>query len=288
MLGDDEQSIWDHLEELANRLRRVLFAVVVATIGIVALPSDVARVMRLDFSNYRPLLSTVMEVIQDSLLPKGVNLIAFNWLDPFYIYFIVAMALGTIVTLPYLAYELFKFISPALYPHERRTVYTFVIIASVLFSVGVAYAWFILLPTTFNVLYRFVYQSRVLPFFSVRDFFNMVAFGLIGSGLFYTFPIVIWMLVMADLIEVKTLKDNRKQLFVGLIIVTAILTPDPTPFSMLLMSIPFYILYELTIQVLGRIKKEPVDKVFESGLRASRELLARSQTKDIEREEQPA
>ena len=277
MPGDDEQSVWDHLEELANRLRRVLFAVVVATIGIVALPSDVARVLRLDFSNYRPLLSTVMEVIQDSLLPKEVNLIAFNWLDPFYIYFIVAMALGTIVTLPYLAYELFKFISPALYPHERRTVYTFVIIATVLFSVGVAYAWFILLPTTFNVLYRFVYQSRVLPFFSVRDFFNMVAFGLIGSGLFYTFPIVIWMLVMADLIGVKTLKDNRKQLFVGLIIVTAILTPDPTPFSMLLMSIPFYLLYEVTIQVLGRVKKEPRDQVLESGLRASRELLARSQ-----------
>ena len=68
MSGGDEQSVWDHLEELANRLRRVLFAVVVATIGIVALPSDVARVLRLDFSNYRPLLSTVMEVIQESLL----------------------------------------------------------------------------------------------------------------------------------------------------------------------------------------------------------------------------
>jgi Sec-independent protein secretion pathway component TatC len=93
------------------------------------------------------------------------------------------------------------------------------------------------------------------------------------------------MLVITDLIDVKTLKDNRKQLFLGLIIVTAVLTPDPTPFSMLLMSIPFYLLYELTIQVLGRMKKEPADTVLESGLRASRELLARSQTKVIEEDQ---
>ena len=80
----------------------------------------------------------------------------------------------------------------------------------------------------------------------------MMAFGILGSGVFYTFPLVIWMLVGAGLIGVDTLKENRKQLFLGLIIVTAVLTPDPTPFSMLLMSIPFYILYEITIQVLSR------------------------------------
>ena len=282
MSHDDELSIWDHLDELAGRLRRALLAVVIATVAMAALPGDLGRALRLDFSNYRPLISTVMEVIQDSLLPEGVNLIAFNWLDTFYIYFLVAMVIGVIITLPYLAYHLYQFISPALYAHERRSVFTFVAVATVLFSIGAAYAWFILLPTTFNVLYRFVYQSRIMPFFSVKDFFNMVAFGLIGSGLFYTFPIVIWMLVVTDLIEVKTLKDNRKQLFLGLIIVTAVLTPDPTPFSMLLMSVPFYLLYELTIQVLGRMKKEPADMVLESGLRASRELLARGQTNVIE------
>jgi len=282
MSGGDEQSVWDHLEELATRLRRILFVVVVATVGVAALPSDLAGILKLDFSNYRPLLSAVMEVIQESLLPDGVNLIAFNWLHTFYIYFLVAMALGTIVTLPYLAYELYQFISPALYPHERRTVYTFVFVVTILFSIGAAYAWFILLPTTFNVLYRFVYQSRVMPFFSVKDFFDMVAVGLVGSGLFYTFPIVIWMLVRSDLVEVQTLKDNRRLLFVGLTVVTAVLTPDPTPFSMLLMSIPFYLLYELTIQVLGRTKREPADRVLETGLRASRELLARSQAVDVE------
>ena len=277
MSHDDELSVWDHLEELAQRLRRALFVVVIATIVVISSPSDIGRALKLDFSEYRPLIATVMEVIQEALLPEGVNLIAFNWLDTFYIYILVAIVLGIIITLPFLAYELYQFIAPALYPHERRSVYIFVAVMTVLFSIGAIYAWFILLPTTFTVLYRFVYQSRVLPFFSIKDFFNMVSFGLLGSGIFYTFPVIIYMLVAADLIEVQTLKANRKQIFAGLIIITAILTPDPTPFSMLLMSIPFYILYEITIQVLSRVKKEktPSEKAIDEGLKASKDLLER-------------
>lgn len=278
---EDEQSVWDHLEELAQRLRRALFVVVVATVVVAGLPTDLQAILSMNFSNYRPLISTVMEVIQEALLPEGVNLIAFNWLDTFYIYFLVAIAIGVLVTLPFLAYELYQFIRPALYPHERKSVFSFVIVVTLLFAVGAAYAWFILLPTTFTVLYRFVYQSRVLPFFSVKDFFNMVAIGLLGSGLFYTFPIVIWILVKADLIEVQTLKDSRKQIFVGLIVATAVLTPDPTPFSMLLMSVPFYILYEISIQILSRVKKmESVDEVLEMGIQASIKLLERTQVQD--------
>ena len=279
MSHEEEQSVWDHLEELAQRLRKALFAVVVVTMAVIVLPSDYLNILRLDFSNYTPLVATLMGFIQDSLLPVEVTLIAFNWLDTFYIYFLIAMVVGVIITLPYLAYELYQFIKPAMYPHERRSVYSFIFAVTILFVTGAVYAWFILLPTTFTVLYRFVYQSRVMPFFSVRDFFDMVAFGLFGSGLFYTFPIIIWMLVKVDLLEVQTLKDNRKQLFAVLLIVTAILTPDPTPFSMLLMSIPFYLLYEITVQILSRVKKErdPYDYILERGVNASRELLERDQ-----------
>ncbi len=102
-----------------------------------------------------------------------------------------------------------------------------------------------------------------------------------GSGLFYTFPVVVWILVKADLFEVQTLKDNRKQILVGLLIFTAVFTPDPTPFSMVLMSVPFYLIYEMTIRVLGMAeKRKAADDVLELGLKASRELLARTQEHD--------
>lgn len=77
-----------------------------------------------------------------------------------------------------------------------------------------------------------------------------------------------------DIIDVQTLKDNRKQLFVVIILFTAILTPDPTPFSMLFMSIPFYILYEITILVLNKTsRKEVFDESLDKGILASRKLL---------------
>ena len=280
MTVEEEQSIWDHLEELATRLRRVVIVIVVATVAIISMPSNPAEILKLDLSGYRPLISLILEFIQDSLLPDGVNLIAFNWLDTFYIYFMVAFVLGMLVTMPYLAYELYQFIAPALYPSERSRMYAFIVVVTGLFTVGALYAWFILLPTTFRVLYNFVYQSRVLPFFSIKDFYDMVSFGLLGSGLFYTFPVIIYFLVAADLIMVQTLKDNRKQLFLALLIITAIFTPDPTPFSMLLMSIPFYLLFEITIQVLSRIKKEPEDPSVQLGIQASRDLLSRQQDAD--------
>jgi len=280
MSHDQEQSIWDHLEEFATRLRRALTALALTTFVIMMAPSDPAQILKLNFSDYRPLISIILEFIQESLLPGGVDLIAFNWLDPFYIYFLVAFIIAFLVTLPYLSWELYKFITPALYEHERKGVFTFVIVVVLLFVVGAAYAWFLLLPTTFSVLHNFVSQSRVLPFFSVKDFYNMVAFGLLGSGIFYTFPVIIWIIVKADLLEVESLKRNRKQLFVGLLFVTAILSPDPTPFTMLLMSVPFYILYEITIQVLQRTTPDPEKKAIQAGLRASERFLTREKASE--------
>ena len=280
MSSDEEQSIWDHLEELATRLKRALLAIVIVTVLIISIPSDPREILRLNLSGYRPMISWVLEFIQESLLPEGVNLIAFNWLDTFYIYIVVAIVLGMLIALPFLAYEVYGFISPALYTHEKRPMYIFVAVVTILFTVGAAYAWFLLLPTTFTVLFNFVSQTRVLPCFSIRDFYNMVAFGLLGSGIFYTFPVIIYFMVAADFITVQALKNNRKQLFVVLIIVTAVFTPDPTPFSMLLMSIPFYMLYELTIQVLSRTRKEkPIDQeTIDRGVMASISLLERGST----------
>jgi len=274
MSSEGEQPIWDHLDELAKRLKIILISVAVASIGIASVPADLDRLIRLDFSNYRPMISVIIGAMQDTLLPKEVSLIAFTWLDTFYIYFVVAIALGALVSLPVIAYELYQFVSPALYANERKSIFNFVAAFSILFSVGAVYAYFVLLPVTFKILLKFVYQTRIAPLFSVRDFFNIVALGLLGSGLFYTLPLLIYILVKMDLVDIQTLREYRKQIFVGLLVVTAILTPDPTPFSMLLMTIPFYLLYELTIQIVGRMKRgEKPEDLIERAVRASKELL---------------
>lgn len=276
-MTDVELTVWDHLEELSQRLRRVLFLLVFSTVIVSSIPSDFSRIISLDFSDYKPLISYLMEFLQDSLLPEEVTLIAFNWLDTFYIYFLMAFIIGIIITLPYSAYQIYSFVAPAMYSYEKSNMFKFIIVFVSLFIVGILYAYFILLPTTFKVLYNFVYQTRVMPFFSVKDFFGIVAFGLFGSGLFYTFPLIIYVLVKADLLEVDTLREKRKEFFLGILIVTAFLTPDPSPFSMLLMSLPFYLLYEITIQILSRNNSGRSEKELEEGLNASKELLERLQ-----------
>ncbi|MEM2996788.1 MAG: twin-arginine translocase subunit TatC [Candidatus Bathyarchaeia archaeon] len=249
MSSDAELPLWDHLEELIRRLRIILFSVIISSVVISILPTDLNFIHNPNLSDYRPLLSLIIEEIQNMMLPKDVNLIALNWVDTFYIYVLIAIVLGTLVSTPVIAFEFYKFLSPALLSHERRALITFMISFSILFIGGAAYACLILLPITFKTLMRFVYSLGVIPYFAVKDFFEMVFIGIVGSGLFFTLPLFIAFLVKMEVIDPEILRKNRGYILVGLLIVTAIITPDPTPLSMLLISIPFYLLYELSILI---------------------------------------
>ena len=277
MSEDLELTLWEHLEELSSKLRHIVIVLVVAMMIVMSLPADLTMIYRLEFTDYQPLVSRLMEIIQETLLPDGVTLIAFNWLDSFYIYIIISFALSVVISLPYIAAQLYSFIAPAIYENEKKSLFLFVFSFIILFVLGVLYAYYVIVPTTFTILYRFVDQARVMPFYSVKDFFEVITFGLFGTGLFYTFPLVIYVLVRIDLIRVEDLKKIRRELFLGLTIVTAILTPDPTPVSMLLMTIPFLVLYELSIIVLGWIMRDKPDRVIVNGVEKSLELLSRNQ-----------
>lgn len=258
MSRDTELPLWDHLEELARRLRVALFSVFISSIVISLFPADLNFINNPSFSDYKPLLSLIIEIIQEMMLPKDVNLIALNWIDTFYVYIIIGITLGTLVSTPVIAFEFYKFLSPALFSHERRMLIKFMFSFSILFIAGAAYAYFILLPITFKTLMRFVYSLGAIPYFAIKDFFDMVFIGIVGSGLFFTLPLLIAFLIKIDLIDPEMLKKNRSYIFVGLLIVTAIITPDPTPLSMLLISIPFYLLYELSILIGIWIKNKEV------------------------------
>jgi sec-independent protein translocase protein TatC len=276
-LSDDYNlEFWDHIEDLSSRLRKIIYVLLIVMVLVMSLPSDFSRIWQLDFTDYTLLITDLMQMFQTNLLPEGVTLIAFNWLDSFYIYFVISFAISFLICLPYIAYQLYGFLAPAIYENEKRVLFTFISLFVILFLIGVAYAYFVLVPTTFTVLYKFVYQTNVMPFYSVKDFFELIAFGLFGSGLFYTFPLVLYLLVTIDLIIIDDLKEMRRHIFVALSALSAIITPDPTPVTMLLMTIPFYILYELSILILSRLMRNKPDKVLDAGFNAAQDLLARS------------
>jgi sec-independent protein translocase protein TatC len=276
MSEDIVLTLWEHFEELSLRVRRIVILLIIVMVAVMSIPSDISTILRLDFSEYQPLVSSLIETIQITLLPEGVTLIALNWLDSFYIYILFSFVISFVICLPYIAIQLYGFIAPAMYEEERNNLFKFVFLFILLFVLGAIYSYYVIIPTTFNVLYRFVNQARVMPFYSVKDFFDLILFGLFGTGLFSTFPILIYMLVVIDLIRVEDLKNIRRELIVSLSILTAILTPDPTPVSMLLMTIPFFLLYELTIQILSRTIREKPDRIVENGIEKAKQLLEKN------------
>ncbi len=280
MSEDIELDFWGHFEDLSSRLRRIVVMVLVVMMIVMSLPSDLTMIYRMEFTDYQPLISSLIEIVQENLLPEGVTLIAFNWLDGFYIYVVISVVISFVICLPYIAAQLYGFIAPAIYEEEKRTLFIFVFIFILLFVLGVAYAFYVIVPATFTILYRFVDQARVMPFYAVKDFFEVITFGLFGTGIFYTFPLFIYIFVRIDLIRVEDLRNIRRELFVGLTVLTALLTPDPTPVSMLLMTIPFFILYEISIIILGRIMRDKPSPVIVEGREKALELLARTQSSE--------
>lgn len=255
MSGDAELPVWDHLDELAKRLRIIIVSVAVSAVAVSSLPADLEPLLKLNWDEYKPLLQVIIESIMNNLLPTDVNLIALSWVDTFYVYFLLAVVIGTLVSSPIIAYEIYRFVRPALYASERRGILGFTLAFTLLFGIGGIYAYFVLLPITFMVLMRFVYSIGAIPYFAVREFFDVVFLGILGSGLFYTFPLLITFLVRLEIVEPDDLRRNRRIVLVVLLVATAVITPDPTPLTMLLMSIPFYLLYELSILIGNRIQR---------------------------------
>ncbi|MCW4048727.1 MAG: twin-arginine translocase subunit TatC [Candidatus Bathyarchaeota archaeon] len=285
MSEDLELTVWDHFEDLSSKLRRIVVVLLVTMMIVMSVPADLTKIIQLDFEDYTPLVSAVIEILQDTLLPEDVVLIAFNWLDSFYIFVVISFTISLLICLPYVAAQIYSFLAPAIYETEKRGLFIFVSVFLLLFISGVLYAYYIIVPTTFAVLYRFVNQTRVMPFYSVKDFFDLITFGLIGTGLFYTFPLVIYLVVKVDLLQVDSLREIRKELFVGLAVLTAFLTPDPTPVSMLLMTIPFYVFYELTIIVLTYTMRGKPDRVIVQGLQASLDFIEKAEFSETKSDE---
>ncbi len=278
MTYDTEETFWDHIDELSHRLRRIVYCLIIITIMVAAIPSDFNVLLNLQFNDYSPLIMGIMKWIQDRVLPEGVNLIALNWTDTFYIYLVISFGLAVIVSLPLIAKELYEFITPALYENEKKTIIWFVVSFTVLFMFGAIYGFYILVPTTFRVLSNFIFHTNIAPLFSVNDFFNILTVGFFGAGFFYTSPLLLYALVKHGVISLEDLKDNRRTLLLSLLVLSAILTPDPSPFSMLLMSVPFYVIFEVTLFALSRLQKQiiSVDPILLKGIAASKELLKES------------
>jgi len=178
----------------------------------------------------------------------------------FSIYLWTLITVGFIVGFPYILWELWKFIRPALYEKERKMAGAFVIVSSLLFFIGVVFGYYIIVPLSINFFATFNVSNEVINQFTFDSYISMVKTSLVASGLVFELPIIVYFLAKLGLVTADFLRKYRKFAIVIILIVAAIVTPPDIP-SQVIVSIPILVLYEASILIAAVVaKKEKINE----------------------------
>lgn len=243
-----EMSFWDHLDVLRGTLFRSLLAVFVVSVvvfcfkrlvfdGIVLAPAQ------RDFCTYRWLG-----------MDMRMTLVNLEIATQFFVHLKVAFSLGFILAFPYVCFELWKFVAPALYENEKKTVRTVFLFASLLFYIGLAVGFYLIVPISLNFFLGYSISDTIQNTISLQSYISLFTSTLLAFGVVFEFPAVIAVLSKIGLITRETLVKYRRHAVVIILIIAAIITPAD-PFSLLIAAAPLYILFE--VSVLSCKKGEP-------------------------------
>mgnify|MGYP001151857410 CR=1 FL=1 len=251
-----EMTFWEHTGELLGRLRTILVIVFIAGAIVGFFPVNPMTLLDPLAITYTPIISVVLRQIERELLPKDVVLIAGNMMDTAGIYLMMSALMGVIVSTPIIAYELYKFINPALLETERRYMGRFIGSFVGLFIAGAFFSYKIIVPITLRVMLWFVYSSGAALFIPIADFFTQVIVLIGVVGLFFTFPVFFVLLVQFGILNAGYLSSNRKSVYAGFIVLAIVLTADPTPITDMILLIPFMALFESTVLISHYIERK--------------------------------
>jgi sec-independent protein translocase protein TatC len=198
--------------------------------------------------------------IQGELLPSQVEIIALNPLNAFLAQIIISLSLAFIFTFPLFLYEVIKFVSPGLYEKEKQAVSKVLFFSLALFFLGCLFSYFILVPSSFKILYSFATALEASSLFTAYDFVCLTFILIIVVGIMFQIPIFMLLLSRLGLVKASFWKNNCKFMFLGFLFFSAIITPDGTGVTMLLLFLPlaglYYLGYFLAFQEeIKKIKK---------------------------------
>jgi len=170
-----------------------------------------------------------------------------------------SLTVGFILAFPYVLWEFWKFISPALYKNERKHAKTFLVVSSILFFLGVLFGYYVLVPLSINFLSNFTVSDIIENQIDINSYISLVKTTSLATGLIFELPIIIFFLTYLGLITDSFLKEYRRYAYVLILIVAAIVTP-PDVISQIIISIPLVLLYEASIFIAKIITKHNLKK----------------------------
>ena len=162
---------------------------------------------------------------------------------------------GIVISFPYVFYELWKFIKPGLYPNEKSSTGGIVWYVTILFILGVSFGYFVVSPLSINFLANYKLDESITNQFDVTSYVSTLIFLVLGCGLMFQLPLIILLLAKAGLVSSLFLRSYRKHAFVVILIAAAFITPSPDILSQLLLALPMYLLFELSIILASREEK---------------------------------
>ena len=248
--GGHEDSFMSHLIELRDRLIRALLAILIVFVCLFPWAKELYNLLA------QPLLAS---------LPQGGQMIATDVVGVFLVPMKVVLMVAFLIALPYVLYQVWAFVAPGLYAHEKRLALPLVAASVVLFFVGMAFAYFLVFPTVFGFMAK-IAPEGVAWMTDIEKYLSFVLSTFVAFGVTFEVPVIVVVLVGIGVVDIAKLKEIRPYVIVGAFVIGAIFTP-PDVISQLMLAIPLCLLYELGI-LLARFAGRRPERSASTDLRA--------------------
>lgn len=256
-------SFLGHLEALRKHLMRIIIAVVIfAFLAFLNKSIIFDQILfapkNTDFITYKLLckLSQITHLDESLCISEMPFTIQSRTMSgQFSAHLWISIIAGFIIAFPYILFELWRFISPALYEEERKNAKGFIFVASFLFLLGVGFGYYVITPLSMNFLGNYTVSEAVINEFDLGSYIELIVMSVLSCGIVFELPIVVYFFTRIGLVTPTILRQFRKYALIVILLVSAIITP-PDISSQILVSIPILILYEISILISGLVLKK--------------------------------
>ncbi|HVI96877.1 MAG TPA: twin-arginine translocase subunit TatC [Anaeromyxobacter sp.] len=241
--ADVRLTFMEHLRELRKRIIHSLYGL---TIGMAAIGFFV-----------EPIFHWLMKPVRAALPPGQQVLHYTSSIEPLMVYLKVAAYGGIFVAVPWVLYQLWLFVAPGLYRKEKKLVFPFLFSGTLLFYIGAAFCYFLIMPPAFPAMLAIASDQTLSPMLTMSSTLSLVLGMLLGFGVVFEVPVIIAFLAMIGVVQASTLAKYRRHAIVLNTIIAAVITPTGDPLNLALMAVPMCIFYEIGIILARILGKKP-------------------------------
>jgi sec-independent protein translocase protein TatC len=247
-MAEGTMTFWDHLDELRSVIIRAFVVTVVVAVVAFCLKDELFAVV------LAPRTSNFITYRLMGVEPFSIHLMNTGLTEQFMIHMKTAFYAGVLVASPYIVYLLFRFISPALYDNERRYATALVSSGYLMFMLGTLLNYFLIFPLTVKFLGTYQVSEDVANMLTLQSYMDTLLMMSLVMGIVFELPVVSWLLSRMGLINAQMMKTWRKHAVVAILIISAIITPTTDAFTLFVVALPIWLLYEVSILIVNSEK----------------------------------